>query len=125
MQEHSALIGIAATLTIGAVSPGPSFVMVARTAASSDRISGLSAALGMGCGGFIFAVLALAGLIGFLAAVPALYAAMKLVGGLYLAYLGINIWRNATANVVLSENIRSTATSLPEVLWSGSCHPIE
>lgn len=48
MQELTALAGIATALAIGAVSPGPSFVMVARTAASSTRTDGLCAALGMG-----------------------------------------------------------------------------
>jgi len=40
------LLGIAGAMIIGAMSPGPSFVMVARTAVAS-RSDGLAAALGM------------------------------------------------------------------------------
>ena len=39
MQHLPELIGIASALTIGAVSPGPRFVMVARTAASVGRLA--------------------------------------------------------------------------------------
>ena len=95
MQEISALLGISIALAIGAASPGPSFVLVARTAVSSSRVAGLVVALGMGIGGMVFAALSLLGLHGLLSAVPALYVALKIVGGLYLAYLGFRIWRGA------------------------------
>ena len=62
MQHWTALLGITAAIGIGAASPGPSFVMVARTAASQGRPHGLLAAAGIGTGGLIFAILALLGL---------------------------------------------------------------
>ena len=43
----------------------------------------------------MFACLALLGLNGLLLTVPSLYLALKIAGGLYLAYLGIRIWRGA------------------------------
>ncbi len=95
MQELTALFGIATALALGAASPGPSFVMVARTAIASSRIDGLFAALGMGVGALLFAGLALLGLQGLLLAVPSLYLTLKVAGGLYLAYLGFRIWRGA------------------------------
>ena len=104
MQDISALIGITAALAIGAASPGPSFVMVARTAASSNRVNGISAAVGMGVGGFIFAVLSLIGLVDLLMAVPTLYLVMKIAGGAYLAYLGIRIWKGANESLSVSGN---------------------
>lgn len=95
MQELTALFGIATALALGAASPGPSFVMVARIAIASSRVDGLFAALGMGIGALLFAGLALLGLQGLLLAVPSLYLILKVAGGLYLAYLGIRIWRGA------------------------------
>ncbi|MDN6882037.1 LysE family translocator [Variovorax sp. CAN2819] len=89
-----ALLGIAGAMTVGAMSPGPSFVMVARTAVTS-RADGLAAALGMGAGGLVFAIAALAGLQAAFLAVPALYLAIKGLGGAYLVYLGLRIWRGA------------------------------
>ena len=95
MNELPALLGIAATLAVGAASPGPSFVMVAKAAVSSSRSAGLAAALGMGAGGVIFAAAVLLGLHGLLLAVPAAYLVFKVAGGLYLVYLGSRIWRSA------------------------------
>lgn len=95
MTEVTSILGIAAALCIGAASPGPSFIMVARTAASAGRVGGLSAALGMGLGALLFAIASLLGLNVVFMAVPALYVALKLVGGLYLAYLGFRIWQGA------------------------------
>lgn len=100
MQELTAIIGITTALAIGAASPGPSFVMVARMAASSTRGNGLCAALGMGIGGLAFAVASLLGLHGLLLAVPSLYWTLKIAGGLYLAHLGVRIWRGAKSPLI-------------------------
>ncbi len=89
------LLAICGALGIGVISPGPSFVMVARTAVAASRADGLAAALGMGAGGALFAVLALAGLQLVLKAVPWLYVVLKVGGGAWLAFLGWRIWRNA------------------------------
>lgn len=103
MHELAPLLGIGITLAIGAASPGPSFVMVARTAVGASRADGLMAALGMGVGGLLFASAALLGLKGLLAAVPGLYLLLKIVGGLYLAYLGYRIWRGANTPLATGE----------------------
>jgi threonine/homoserine/homoserine lactone efflux protein len=95
MEDLSALLGVIAALAVGVVSPGPSFVLVARTAVSSSRSDGVAAAVDMGAGGVVFAVAALLGLQGLLLAVPSMYLVLKVLGGLYLAYLGIRIWLSA------------------------------
>ena len=102
MLDLAALLGIAMTLSVGTMSPGPSFVMVARTAVSASRADGVAAALGMGVGGVLFAIAALLGLNGLLQAVPSLYVALKVAGGVYLAYLGVRIWRGAGAALSMS-----------------------
>jgi threonine/homoserine/homoserine lactone efflux protein len=95
MNALTPLLGITVTLALGAVSPGPSFLMVARTAVARSRRDGLAAALGMGVGGVLFAIAALLGLNVVLAAVPWLYFMLKLGGGAWLLYLGWRIWRGA------------------------------
>jgi threonine/homoserine/homoserine lactone efflux protein len=102
MQELVTLASIVATLAIGVVSPGPSFVMVARVAVASTRRRALAAALGMGAGGALFGAAALLGLQSVLLAVPALYAGLKIVGGLYLCYLGYLIFRSAPKPLAVS-----------------------
>lgn len=103
VQTSSATLGIAAALTLGAMSPGPSFILVARTSLAVSRKDGLAAAAGMGAGGVVFAAGALLGLLAVLTAVPRLYVALKGIGGLYLIYLGYRVWRGAKEGVVIAE----------------------
>ena len=106
--------GIVAALAVGTVSPGPSFVMVARAAVVS-RIEGVNAALGMGAGGVVFAIAALLGLQAILLAVPALYLGLKVLGGLYLCYLGYRMFRSAGDAPAVSRGNGQTANGF----WLG------
>ncbi len=95
MEIAVAVLSIAGAITLGAMSPGPSFIMVAHTALAVSRTGGVAAALGMGAGGVVFAIAALLGLQAVLNVVPSLYAIVKVLGGAYLLYLGCLIWRGA------------------------------
>jgi len=86
---------IGGALMLGAMSPGPSFVMVARTTLAASRADGIAAAVGMGAGGLIFATAALVGLHTIFAAAPGLYGALKVLGGSYLIFLAYQMFRNA------------------------------
>src|SRR5690349_17375161 len=119
MQEFIALAGIAGALAIGAISPGPSFVMVARLAVATSRANGFAAAAGMGAGGLIFAAAALAGLQAVLLAVPSLYLALKVLGGLYLCYLGARIFLTARTPLPVEAPGRANGSSLSRSFWLG------
>lgn len=119
MRDMTALFGILAALAVGVVSPGPSFVMVARTAVCASRREGIAAALGMGAGGVVFAVAALLGLHALLLAVPSLYLVLKLVGGLYLAYLGYRIWASADRPLSIGNLAQGPATRTTRALALG------
>ncbi|MCP4877353.1 MAG: LysE family translocator [Gammaproteobacteria bacterium] len=107
MELYISLASVLGALLIGAISPGPSFVLVARTSIAVSRTDGLYMAIGMGIGGAIFSVLVLAGLQAILASVPWLYMALKLFGGLYLVYLAVRIWLGAKQPVVISSDEKS------------------
>ncbi len=110
MDTTLALLGIAGAMAVGAMSPGPSFVMVARTAVAS-RSDGLAAALGMGAGGLAFSIAALAGLQAAFLAVPGLYLAIKAFGGAYLIYLGFRIWRGARQPLAITPDTDASPRS--------------
>lgn len=95
IEPSIAVLGILGALLIGAMSPGPSFVLVARTSIGVSRRDGLAAALGMGVGGLVFGGLAFLGLRAVLEQVGWLYAGLKVLGGLYLLYLASVLWRSA------------------------------
>lgn len=93
MELSAAILSIVVALTLSAMSPGPSFLMVARIALAVSRKDALAAAVGMGVGGVFFSVIALLGTLAILAAVPLLHLGLKVLGGSYLVYLGYRIWR--------------------------------
>jgi threonine/homoserine/homoserine lactone efflux protein len=103
MELPIAVAAILAAVLVGAISPGPSFVLVARTAVAVSRSDGIAAALGMGLGGSIFAAAALLGLQVVLAAVPSLYLGLKMAGAAYLIYLAIRLWRGAAAPIAAAD----------------------
>ncbi|SAK55148.1 lysine exporter protein LysE/YggA [Caballeronia fortuita] len=95
MNASTAVLAILFSLLLGAMIPGPSFVIVARNAIGISRADGLATALGMGVGGIFFGGIALAGLYTLLVAVEWLYVALKIAGGLYLIYVASKIWLGA------------------------------
>lgn len=103
MADTAALIAIPAAIFVGAVSPGPSFVLVTRISLAASRRDGLAAALGMGAGGAFFSVLGLVGLTAILNQVGWLHAGLKAAGGLYLLYLAVLIWRGAKQPMEIAE----------------------
>lgn len=119
MQEFAALAGIVGALAIGTVSPGPSFVMVARLAVATSRANGLAAAAGMGAGGLVFAAGALLGLQAVLLAVPSLYLVLKMLGGLYLCYLGSRIFLAAKVSLPVEVPGQGNDSSLSRSFWLG------
>jgi len=96
------------------MSPGPSFVMVARTALAVSRRDALAAAAGMGVGGAIFSSVALLGLLALLAAVPILHVALSVLGGGYLLYLGYRMWQGAAQPLTIGD---APAAARPAQVW--------
>lgn len=88
-------VAIVVALLLGAISPGPNFIVVARTSIGSSRIAGLRVALGLGFGGLIFSLLALAGVIAVLATVEWLFTVLRLAGAAFLLYLAVRLWAGA------------------------------
>ena len=80
------------------VSPGPKVLVVTQTAASQTRRAGVCAALGIAVGAAVLSSAALAGLSVVLGEFAWLHAALRLVGGAYLLYLGVRLWRSAQSS---------------------------
>lgn len=104
MTEYLFMLPIAISLVLGVMSPGPSFILVAQTAASKSRAEGVAASVGMGVGAAIFAIVASAGLYVVLETVPWVYLAVKVLGGLYLCWLAYRIWGSDHAAAIQKGN---------------------
>ncbi len=75
------------------LAPGPGSVFVAKSAAVDGRRAGVVAMFGIMVGDWCLILLSLAGVAAFLAAWPALFHILRLLGALYLVLLG---WRSLT-----------------------------
>jgi threonine/homoserine/homoserine lactone efflux protein len=113
VEISAAILSIAIALTLGAMSPGPSFLMVARTALAVSRKDGLAAAVGMGVGGVFFSIVSLLGLLVILATVPLLHLGLRVLGGAYLVYLGYRIWRSAQQPLVVESTLIQSPAAQP------------
>ncbi|MCD4562344.1 LysE family translocator [Lelliottia nimipressuralis] len=111
INELIALSAIGVAILFGAMSPGVSFLLVARTAMSSSRRVALSVAAGLGFGALIFSVIALAGLHTLLTLVPSLYTGLKVAGGCYLLWLALKILRRPSNRVIDSTAIDEVSVS--------------
>ena len=79
-----------------AMSPGPAVLMAARVGLSQGARYGIATSLGIAAGACFWGVTALLGLSVLFDYAPSLLTAMKLLGGCYLIYMAIQMWRHAS-----------------------------
>jgi threonine/homoserine/homoserine lactone efflux protein len=91
----AAFLSIALIHLLAAISPGPSFVMAVRVAASDGLRAAVGVAIGLGIGALIWALAALFGLHLVFELAPALLLAFKLAGAAFLVWIAIQTWRHA------------------------------
>lgn len=81
-------LGLGGVLLLGAISPGPDFVIVLRNVVTSGRRAGMACAAGIASGVLVWAVVTSVGIAGLLAASAVAFTVVKLIGAAYLVLLG-------------------------------------
>lgn len=119
MTASAAVFAILVALWLGAMIPGPSFVLVARNAIGLSRSDGLATALGMGAGGIFFSGIALAGLYTLLQTVEWLCIGLKIAGGVYLIFVASKIWRDADRSITVDGMLSMRSDSARKAFWMG------
>ncbi len=89
------LLSIGFVQLLAVISPGPSFLITARTAVARSRLDGVKVALGLTAGTVIWSSAALLGLNAVFHAMPMLFMAMKVAGALFLLWIAWQIFRHA------------------------------
>jgi threonine/homoserine/homoserine lactone efflux protein len=89
MMSTAQVLGLSGVILLGAMSPGPDFVIVTRSAALSGRRAGMACAAGIGAGVFAWSAVTALGVAGLLAASAVAFTVVKLAGAAYLMLLGI------------------------------------
>lgn len=95
------VVPLLAAWAVAVISPGPDFLAVLRTSASSSRRSGVFVAVGVVSGIGCWALAALAGISVLLDRYEHIYLAVRLAGALFLIGYGLltlrNAWQHTTA----------------------------
>ncbi|ROU05842.1 LysE family transporter [Lysobacter enzymogenes] len=91
MQE---LLAIVTITTLAVISPGPDFAMVSRNSLLHSRRAGVLTALGIALGVWVHVGYTLLGVGLLIRESIELYAALKLLGALYLIWLGVRMLRS-------------------------------
>ncbi|MFC5849046.1 LysE family transporter [Deinococcus petrolearius] len=89
------LLAVAALHLVVLVVPGPDVLLVSRAALARSRRAALLAGLGVCLGIACWAGLALLGINFLFAQFPWIHGVIKVAGGLYLLWMGLNLWRSA------------------------------
>ncbi|MEU8919084.1 LysE family translocator [Streptomyces nigrescens] len=98
MQWHQVLPFVAAVVPLTLI-PGTSFTLVTQQVIAGSRADGVRAALGSACGLLVHATLAAIGLSALVMSSAQALTVVKLVGGLYLIWLGVTMWRSTRRGV--------------------------
>ncbi|SEW14609.1 Threonine/homoserine/homoserine lactone efflux protein [Cognatiyoonia koreensis] len=105
-------LSIVAIHLAAAISPGPSFVVSLRVAAAEGFGVASALALGFGLGAVLWAIAAMGGLALVFEFLPQLFTALKIVGGLFLLYIALMMWRHAKEPISQPDT-----TSAPRSAW--------
>ncbi len=93
MPEPAQLLVFVIASAILGITPGPDIIYVITRGAAQGPRAGLAAAAGVSTGIIGHTMLCVAGLSALLAASAPAFTAIKLLGAVYLVYLGVRMWR--------------------------------
>ena len=85
----------ALAFAVAAASPGPDIAALLAKALSEGMVASLRLAFGMVLGKLVLLSAALLGLVAIIEIMGPFFIALKILGGGYLIWLGIKIWRNS------------------------------
>jgi len=88
------LLFLAAALFV-AITPGPGLFYIAARTLAGGRTEGLASSVGLGLGGLVHVIAGAAGLSALVMASAEAFTLLKLVGGVYLVWVGLKTWREA------------------------------
>jgi threonine/homoserine/homoserine lactone efflux protein len=113
METLTALATLWFVHLLAVISPGPSLLVVARSAIAGSRGRGARVAAGLGLGTLIWSLAALFGLSVLFALAPWLYTGMKIAGAAFLLYVAVMLWRHARTPVPLDGTLAQESAGAP------------
>lgn len=114
----SLLLSFAGVCFLLAILPGPDSFLVLRYSIGGIK-PGVAAAMGVAIGGLFWAVLVAVGLAAIVEQSATAYRVVKILGGLYLLYLGVKAFRARRKNKVAGEPLVPVAASAWSAFGAG------
>lgn len=106
------------------VTPGPDTAYIVARSIQIGRRGGVAAALGIACGCLVHITAASIGLSALLLASSAAFTAIKLIGAVYLCFIGVRMLLARTAAASAPQDVadpaRGDALSLRRIFWQGA-----
>ncbi|AZN99773.1 LysE family translocator [Mesorhizobium sp. M9A.F.Ca.ET.002.03.1.2] len=93
----TAFLAYCAAITLAAATPGPAMFAVITNGISRGFVRAFMAGIGIAAGDAVLVTLALLGLVALAQTFEWVFLALKYAGAAYLVFLGIRMWRSATA----------------------------
>jgi len=97
MLDATQTLAFLATALVLTATPGPDNLMVLSMGISRGRHAGIAFGLGCAFGCLSHTLLAVVGVSALVAASPVAFTLLKVAGGLYLVWMGVQAWRHAGA----------------------------
>lgn len=97
MLTAAQILAFLATALVLTATPGPDNLMVLSMGMSRGRRAGIAFGLGCALGCLSHTLLAAIGISALVAASPVAFTLLKLAGGAYLVWMGVQAWRHAGA----------------------------
>ncbi|CDG16844.1 LysE family translocator [Xenorhabdus doucetiae] len=97
-------LGLAAIHFLAVVAPGPDFAVTIRQSVTYGRLAGICTAIGIGAGISVHVIYTLVGISALMHTTPWLMEIAKLVGAIYIIWLGIKFIRSKPVNLDTLEN---------------------
>jgi len=97
---------LAAALLVAAA-PGPGLFYVAARALAGGRREGLASSIGLGLGGLVHVIAGAVGVSALVMASAQAFTLLKVLGAVYLVWLGVKAWRDA--RVLAPIDLRTTS----------------
>lgn len=91
--------------------PGPDLIMTVQQSIRYGRSSGIYTALGIGTGISIHVMYTLVGIGALMHTTPWLFNTVKIIGGIYILYLGIQLIRSRSSTLTISATSDQTEVS--------------
>ena len=104
--EISALFPILVVLVLGAMSPGPSLVVLLRNTMEGGKARGVSCGVGHGIGFGIYAFVAIAGIAQLKASAGNAASLLEITGGLFLLFLAAMMFKGSAEESVHKRSTR-------------------